>query len=64
MPLQGETYIIFYYLSRFDDLPIFKLEKEKQLHSLTKNNSAVHLPVNRIPTCTEAVDNISNLVED
>ena len=42
--LQGETYIIFYYLSRLDDLPIFKLEKEKQLHSLTKNNSAVHLP--------------------
>ena len=54
--LQGETYITFYYLSRLDNLPIFKLEKEKQLHSLTKNNSAVHLPVDRIPTCTEAVD--------
>ena len=46
----------FYYLSRLDNLSIFKLEKEKKLHSLTKSNSAVHLPVNRIPTCTEAVD--------
>ena len=54
--LQGETYILFYYFSRLNNSPIFKLEKGKPITLAEKNNSAVHLPVNRIPTCAEAVD--------
>ena len=54
MEFQGETYILFHYLSR---LRLFiNQRKGNQLHSLKKNNSAVHLPVSRIPTCAEAVD--------
>ena len=54
MVFQGETYILFHYLSR---LRLFiNQRKGKQLHSLKKNNSAVHLPVSQIPTCAEAVD--------
>ena len=53
---EGETYILFYYLSRLNNSPIFKLEKGKPITLAEKNNSAVHLPVNRIPTCAEAVD--------
>ena len=53
--LQGETYILFYYLSRLNNSPIFKLEKGKPI-ALADCNSAVYLSVNRIPTCAEAVD--------
>ena len=54
--MQGETSILFYYLSRLNNSPIFKLEKGKPITLAEKSNSAVHLPVNRIPTCAEAVD--------
>ena len=54
--LQGETYILFYYLKGLNNSPIYKLEKGKPITLAGKNNSAVHLPVNRIPTCAEAVD--------
>ena len=54
--LQEETYILFYYLSRLNNWTIYKLEKGKPITLAEKNNSAVHLPVNRIPTCAEAVD--------
>ena len=54
--LQEETYILFYYLSRLNNWTIYKLEKGKPITLAEKNNSAVHLPVNRISTCAEAVD--------
>ena len=54
--LQGKTYILFYYLSRLNNSPIYKLEKGKPITLAEKNNSAVHLPVNRTPTCPEAVE--------
>ena len=54
--LQEETYVFFYYLSRLNNWPIYKLEKGKPITLAEKNNSAVHLPVNRISTCAEAVD--------
>ena len=43
-------------MSRLNNSPIYKLEKGKPITLAEKNNSAVHLPVNRIPTCAEAVD--------
>ena len=54
--LQGETYILFYCLSRLNNSSIFKLEKGKPITLPEENNSAVHLAVNRVPTCAEAVD--------
>ena len=60
--LQGETYILFYYLSRLNNSPIFKLEEGKPIALAEKNNVAVHLPVNGIPTCAEAVDQHQQLV--
>ena len=54
--LQGETYILLYYLSRLNNSPIFKLEKGKPIALAEKSNSDVHLPVNQILTCAEAVD--------
>ena len=38
--LQGETYILFYYLSRLNNSPIFKLEKGKPITLAEKNNSS------------------------
>ena len=40
---QGETYILFYYLSRLNNSPIFKLEKGKPITLAEKNNSALAL---------------------
>ena len=55
--LQEETYILFHYLSRLNNSFIYELEKGKpNTLAEKKNNSAVHLLVNRIPTCAEAVD--------
>ena len=54
--LQGETYILFYYMSRLNNSPFLKLEKEKPITLAEKNNFAVHLRMNQIPTCAEAVD--------
>ena len=54
--LQGETYTLLHYLSRLYNSLFCKLEKGKRITIAEKNNSAVHLPVNRIPTCPEAVD--------
>ena len=48
--LEGETYILSYYLSRLNNSLIYKLEKGKLITIAEKNNSAVHLPVNGIPT--------------
>ena len=48
-------------MSRLNTSPIYKLEKGKPITLADKNNSAVHLPVNRIPTCAEAVDNHQQL---
>ena len=54
--LEGQTYILSYYLSRLNNSLIYKLEKGKLITIAEKNNSAVHLPVNGIPTWAEAVD--------
>ena len=54
--LQQETYILFYYLSRLNNSPVLKLEKGKTITPAEKDNSAMHLPVKRIPTCAEAID--------
>ena len=54
--LQGKTYILLYYLSRLNNSLIYKLEKGKPITLAEKNTSAVHLPVNLIPTCAEAVN--------
>ena len=43
-------------MSRLNNSPIYKLEKGKPITLAEKNNSAVHLPVNRTPTCPEAVE--------
>ena len=54
--LQGKTYISFYYLSRLNNSPTYKLEKGKPITLAEKYSSAVHLPLNRMPTCAEAED--------
>ena len=59
--LQRETYILFYYLSRVNDSPIFKIETGKPIRLAEKNNSAVYLPVNQIPTCAEAAGQYQQL---
>ena len=43
-------------MGRLNNSPIYKLEKGKPITLAEKNNSAVHLLVNSIPTCVEAVD--------
>ena len=48
-------------MSRLINWPIYKLEKGKPITLAEKNNSAVHLPVNRIMTCAEAVDQYQEL---
>ena len=53
---QEKIYILFHYFSRLNNWPIYKLEKGKPITLTEKNNSAVHLPVNRILTFAETVD--------
>ena len=48
-------------MSRLNNSPIYKLEKGKPITLAEKNSSAVHLPMNRIPTCAEAVDHHQQL---
>ena len=60
--LQGETYMLLHYLSRLNNSLFCKLEKGKRITLAEKNNSGLHLPVNRIPACAEAVDQHQQVV--